>query len=116
LMASHGRTVAASLSAITAGQLPVFLTGALAVQIRDELLFSAGRLGLAVGLFFVASAVSSWLLGHIVERIGWRLGMAIAVTLSAVSLVGLAACSRSWGALASFLVLGGVANAIGQPR
>ncbi|MBA2528366.1 MAG: MFS transporter [Euzebyales bacterium] len=102
------------MAIVTAGQCPAFLTGALAVQIRGDLGFSIAALGLAVGGFFLASAVGSGVLGHLVERLGWRRGMRIAVAASTVSLLGIGA-AWSWPSLVAFITLGGMGNAIGQP-
>jgi MFS family permease len=109
------RAVAAALAIVTAAQLPAFLTGALAVQVRGDLRFSATGLGIAMAAFFVASASGSAVLGHLVERIGWRAGMLLGVAGSAVSLLGVAAVAGTWGALVALLVVGGFGNAIAQP-
>ncbi len=107
-------TVASALAVVTAGQCPAFMTGALAVQIREDVGFSVGGLGLAVGAFFVASAAGSGVLGHVVEGLGSRRGMRIAVIASTVSLLGIAA-AWSWLSLVGFMAVGGLGNAIGQP-
>lgn len=109
------RAVGSVLAIVTAGQLPAFLTGALAVQIREDLGFSVARLGLAVGIFFVAAAAGSGVLGGLVERIGWRAGMRLAVAASTISLLGVSGAARSWTGLVVFLLIGGAGNAIAQP-
>lgn len=108
------RTVGSALAVVTAGQCPAFMTGALAVQMRADIGFSVGGLGLAVGVFFIASAIGSGVLGHLVEGFGWRRGMQIAVLASTCSLLGIAA-TWSWLSLVGFMAVGGVGNAIGQP-
>lgn len=107
-------TVASALAVVTAGQCPAFMTGALAVQIRGDIGFGMGELGLAVGTFFVASAAGSGVLGHVVEGLGSRRGMRIAVAASTVSLLGIAG-AWSWLSLVGFMAVGGLGNAIGQP-
>lgn len=113
-MQAQGRTVASALAIVTAGQCPPFLTAALAVQIREDIGFSAGGLGLAVGAFFVVSAAGSGVLGRLVETLGWRKGMRIAGAASTASLLGIAT-AWSWPALVAFMAVGGIGNAIGQP-
>lgn len=108
------RTVGSALAVVTAGQCPAFVTGALAVQIRGDIGFSVAGLGLAVGAFFVASAAGSGVLGHFVERFGWRRGMQIAVVASTCSLLGIAS-AWSWLSLVGFMAVGGLGNAVGQP-
>lgn len=107
-------TVGSALAVVTAGQCPAFVTGALAVQIRGDIGFSVGGLGLAVGTFFIASAAGSGVLGHLVESLGGKKGMRIAVVASMVSLLGIGA-AWSWLSLVGFMAIGGLGNAIGQP-
>lgn len=109
------RVVVAALAVVTAAALPAFLTGALAVQIGRDLRFSVSGLGIAVGAYFVASALGSALLGRLVERIGWRAGMYAGAAATFFSCAGIAAFTRSWAALVVWLAVGGVGNAISQP-
>ena len=60
------RPVLLAVAVATAGILPPFLTGGLAVQIRAELGFGAGALGLLVAVFFAASALFSVVSGRVV--------------------------------------------------
>jgi MFS family permease len=108
-------TVARAIAITTVGVLPGFLTGGLAVQIRASLDFGIGALGLAVALFFTASALSSIGLGRVVERIGSRLAMRIAGLVGAVALAGTGLFAHSWLALVCFLILGGLGNATAAP-
>lgn len=50
--ALNRRPILLAVAVATAGVLPVFLTGGLAVQMRGELGFGAAALGLAVAAFF----------------------------------------------------------------
>jgi MFS family permease len=95
--------------------LPGFLTGALAVQVRASLDFGIGALGLAVALFFTASALSSITLGRVVERIGSRSAMRLAALVGAVALAGIGLLAHSWLALVGLLILGGIGNATAAP-
>ena len=49
---SSARSVLLAVAVATAGVVPAFLTGGLAVQIRAEFGFGEGALGLAVAVFF----------------------------------------------------------------
>jgi MFS family permease len=111
---SGRQTVLWAIAVATCGVLPVFLTGGLAVQIRDELVFGAGALGIAVSLFFTTQALTSAPFGRIVERVGSRRSMQVASLGSAASLLCIALFASSWNGLIGFLVLGGLANAISQ--
>lgn len=89
--------------------------GGLAVQIRGELGFGAGALGLAVAVFFAASALFSVLSGRVVERIGSSMGMRTAALVGAASLLAVATLAGSWWGLVACLVLGGLGNSISHP-
>src|SRR5215217_7982942 len=102
---SSSRPVLLAVAVATAGVVPAFLTGGLAVQIRAEFGFGEGALGLAVAVFFAASALASVASGRVVERVGSFLGMRLAAAMSAVSWWGLVAC----------LVIGGLGNSISHP-
>jgi MFS family permease len=111
---SGRQTVLWAIAVATCGVLPVFLTGGLAVQIRSELGFGAGALGIAVSLFFTTQALTSAPFGQLVERVGSRRGMQAASLGSAASLLCIALVASSWNGLIGFLVLGGLANAVSQ--
>lgn len=109
------RPMLLAVAVATVGVMPVFLTGGLAVQVRDELGFDKVALGLAVAAFFAISALTSAVMGRAVERMRAHRGMRLATAGSAASLLGVAALAHSWAALVTWLVLGGLANAIAQP-
>ena len=109
------RPVLLAVAVATAGVLPAFLTGGLAVQVRAELGFGAGALGLAVAVFFGFSALFSVISGRVVERIGSTRGMRLSALIGAASLVAIAALAGSWWGLVACLVLGGLGNAISHP-
>jgi len=95
--------------------LPGFLTGGLAVQIRGELGFGEGALGFAVAVFFGTSALASVVSGRVVERVGSSLGMRLAATVSAASLLAVSLLANSWWWLVACLVIGGLGNSISHP-
>ena len=109
------RPLLLAVSVATVGVMPAFLTGGLAVQIRGELGFGAGALGLAVAVFFGISSVSSALAGRVVERIGSHTAMRFSSLVGVLSLLAVATVAGSWWGLVACLVLGGIGNAIAQP-
>lgn len=111
---SGRRTVLWAIAVATCGVLPVFLVGGLAIQIRNELGFGTAALGIAVSLFFTTQALSSALVGRIVERVGSRRSMQAAALGSAASLLCIALFAGSRNGLIGFLILGGLANAASQ--
>lgn len=105
----------AAVSLTTVAQLPNFLTGALAVQIRGQLGIAERQLGLAVAAFFLTSAVASPLLGRLADTVGSPRMLRLTALGSAVVLEGIAAGVDSWAALLVALALAGAANGGGQP-
>lgn len=76
--------------------LPVFLLGALAVFIRDDLGFSETQLGVTVSLYYLVSAAASAPSGRWAERLGPRRGMAVAAVGSVTALLLMASAAQSW--------------------
>lgn len=85
------------IAASTAGVLPVFLLGGLAVQVREDLGFSTAAQGWVVFGYFGVSAASSAAFGHLVERVGPARGMRVAAGVIAVGgrLIGAGATARA---------------------
>jgi MFS family permease len=94
--------------------LPVFLAGALAVQLREELDFGTAALGGLTATYFVTSAVASPVMGQVVERLGAGRAAALAATTSALAMVG-AGTASSWWQLALALTVAGLGNSVAQP-
>ena len=114
-MARDTTAMAAACAVVTVTGLPVFLTGATAVQMRADLGFDAAGLGLAVASFFIAAAVASPPSGRMAERLGPAAGMRISSALAALSLGAVAVAARSLVVLVVCLVVGGLANAAAHP-
>lgn len=106
---------AAAVLVTTAGVLPVFLLGALSVQLRADLHFSKTMLGGLLALFFGVAALTSMLGGRVAERLGPARSMRLACAGSGVCSLGVAAGARGVPSLAVALALGGASNALGQP-
>jgi MFS family permease len=107
------RLQVSAVSVALMGVLPVFMTGALAVQIGRDVDLGATRLGIASGAFFGAAAMSSALMGRLAERIGPGRAMRGAALASAALQAGLAlAPGYAW--LLLFLLVAGPANSLAQ--
>ncbi|MDP9441779.1 MAG: MFS transporter, partial [Actinomycetota bacterium] len=107
--------LAALLAVVTGATLPVFLTGGLSVQLRSDLGFGQAGLGLAVGAFFGAAALSSAVLGRVAERVGPSVATRLSGALSGAVLLAVAAGARNFTALVALLACGGATNALAQP-
>ncbi|MDE0230901.1 MAG: MFS transporter [bacterium] len=103
-------TVASSVVALAA--VPVFLTGAMGVQIRAEFGLGPAGFGIMLSAFHLSSTLASPALGRAVER--HPASMRWAVTLTLVSLVGIALGGRSPVLYAGFLIGTGLGFALAQ--
>lgn len=108
------RVAAGAVAVTTVSVLPVFLTGALSVQLTSELGFDPSGLGLVVALYFGVSALCSLPVGMLVERFGSRLTSRIAVVGAAVLMAALALGARSFATLVTLLLCGAWCNVLGQ--
>jgi MFS family permease len=108
-------SMAIALTSITVSVLPVFLFGALASFIRDELPLSHTALGVTAAGFYCTSALASVHAGRLGHRVGPERTMALGGLVSIVSMLGVAILSSSWWVVLLFLCLGGVGNAVAQP-
>lgn len=96
-----------------AGVLPLFLTGAMSVQIGRELGLDASGIGLLLAGFAVTSFLFSAPLGAQVGRIGITPSLRSAAVLSSAALCVCAVAPGRW-VLAVAIATGGLANALGQ--
>lgn len=102
-----------AVSVALMGTLPVFMTGALAVQIGRDLELGATRLGVASGVFFGAAAMASAVMGRVAERIGPGRAMRGAALASAV-LQAMIALAPGYTWLLLALLVAGPANSLAQ--
>jgi MFS family permease len=109
------RTLSVTTTCITLAAVPVFLLGALAVFIRDELQFDETHLGIAASLYYLASAVSAAPGGRIVERLGEQRGIAVAATGTSAAMLALAVLADSWADVVACMLLAGFANGFALP-
>ena len=101
------------MAAALVGTLPVFLTGALAVQIGRDFRFGPSRLGIASGTFFAAAAAGSALMGRLAERIGPGRAMRGAALAAGVLMAALSV-APGFPAFLVLLLLAGFGNSLAQ--
>jgi MFS family permease len=109
------RSLVTGTALIVATVMPGFLTASLAPRIRDDFAFSDSILGLAVGLFYVVSAIGSVPAGRLVDRVGAARGMGLAGACTAVCCFAIAGLAESAAGLTALLLVGGVGNALAGP-
>ena len=109
------RLAAAAVGATAAAAMPLFLLGALAVQVRADLGFSEAGLGAAIALFFIVSAVSGPFVRRIIERLGSFRGVLATCVLAALALASVALLVDGYAGLLGAMALGGAGQAFGQP-
>ena len=110
--------VRAMLSAVatqTSAMIPAFLTGALAVQMGDDLGFEEGLLGGAVAFFFLLAAVISPHGGAFTDRLGAQRSLRIATSFSAASLIGTPLFVDNYVVLLVMMAVGAVGLGLGGP-
>lgn len=108
------RSLVSSGAVVTAGVLPVFLVGGLAVQLHDKLGMGTTLLGIVASLFFGAAAVFARPLATLTERVGPSAAMRMSALGSALCLFGMAVVpTATW--LLVFIALAGAVNSMCQP-
>ena len=107
--------VVLAVGATITGGLPVFLLGALFVQIQRDVPSPQWVLGAAVASYWGAAAVMSLLAGRLVSQVGIRSATLLGVIIGAFSLAGAAVLVPSWAWLLVWAAIGGVSNGISHP-
>jgi MFS family permease len=107
--------VAVTLAVTVAAALPVYLTGALAVQMRSELHMTESQFGTVLASYFVSATLGSLFLGGVVDGWGWGRGLRAATLVSALSLTTIGLMAHSWRGLFVCLSVAGLGGAIAQP-
>ena len=113
--AGSARTIVVAAGSSVLGAIPVFMVGSLAVFIRGDLGFGQTQLGIAVAVFFLASAALAIPGGRVTERLGARKAMLGAAAVTGIAMLGVGFLATSWASLVAWLVLAGVANGVAQP-
>jgi MFS family permease len=95
----------------TVGVLPIYLTGAMAIQLRSAIGLEISGLGLVFAAYFTAAALLSAPVGRLTERVDPAVFLRGGCTLCAVALLGMSRVgSASW--LLVLVVLAGVATSL----
>lgn len=102
-------------AATVVGVLPVFLAGAMAVQLTADLNFGLAGLGAAVAIFRATGALTSVHLGRLADRLGSTWSIRLASSVAAIGSLGIAATATSWATLVAWLIFISSANSLAQP-
>lgn len=103
------------ISITTMAAISVFLTGALAVQIRQDLHLDASQLGGAVAVFFASASLTSIASGKLAQRTGFEKIMRVCVIMATTALTGIGLLAHSYPTFLIFLSLAGITNGAVQP-
>lgn len=98
----------------TIAVLPLFLVGALSVQLSSDLAISPSALGTTSAAFFTAGALASPFIGPITSSFGIYNVMRSATILVSLVLVLIGTTVNSLPSLIALLAIAGAANALGQ--
>lgn len=109
------RTVGVVVSMVSFVMMPVFLVGALSLQIRQDIAITAAQFGLVTSVFFLVSAVASIPLGRLAQRWGPIRSLRVSGVLALAGYLGIGIVVQSWRSLFVFLGVVGCANALAQP-
>ncbi|GAA3443898.1 MFS transporter [Planomonospora venezuelensis] len=105
--------IATALTATVAG-MPGFTVGALAPTIEADLHISPNAIGLAMSIFYAATAFGSLAAKRVAARLPVPMVLSVAALVaSAVMLT--ASQVTDWGMLTAILLVGGLSNALVQP-
>lgn len=104
---SPARVALAASATLTVAVMPVFLWGALSDQVGDDLGFGSTRTGLAITIFFVASALTAVAMGRITDLVGATISMRLGISVTAVVLVLFGTVVDAWWQAAATLALAG---------
>ncbi len=108
-------TLIFAISSTTVATLPVFLTGALGVQISRSLELQPSKLGLLIGAFFASATLSSVTSGKISENHGGTLIMRLGVLSTAMWTLAIFFFAHSFFWFLTFLIFAGITNGAIQP-
>lgn len=106
------RPAAVAMAVDTVGVLPIFLTGALAVQLRNDIGLSVDLLGLVYASYFTAAALFSAPLARVSDRTGPEWALRIGTGVYIASFLGLATLVTTPILLSFFIALAGLGTAL----
>ncbi len=108
------RATAAAALTTTLTVLPVFLVGAVAVQVQEDLGFTERGLGVVVAAFWFAMAITGTPGGRFAQRIGPTRAIRFSAVVCALALLGASTVS-SLAQLAAWMVVAGAISGLGNP-
>lgn len=109
------RAIVAGGSGLALSLLPMFLVGALAVPITEELGFGSLLLGVVVAMHRLASAPAAVFAGRLADRLGAGRSLQLAAMAIATACLGIVLTARGWVSLALWLALSGAAMSLADP-
>lgn len=95
--------------------LPLIMFGTLAVSIREDLGFGTGAQGAIIAVTVLVAAAATATAARFVDRTRGPWALSIAGSLTAASLIGIAAAAQSVVTLAPFMAAAGAALGVAQP-
>lgn len=110
-----GPQLATVVAVVTCATLPMFMVGAVGVQLRADLDIELGRFGFLSATYYSAGVLFALGGGWLAEALGSATTMRVALGLDAVLLLAIAGVAHSLTTLALLLVVAGMANALAQP-
>ncbi len=113
--ATAWRAVATGAATTAVYQLPLFLVGALAASMRQELGFGSIGLGVAVGVHWGVFALASPAAGTLADAMGAPRALRAAALTAGIAAAVIGVIARSWIGLVAALIVVGLASALGQP-
>ncbi|GAB3679811.1 MFS transporter [Salinisphaera aquimarina] len=109
------RPSAGAVGVATFTVLPLFLVGALGIQLSADIGVPVSALGIASAAFFGSGALASYFAGRVATAYGVRTTMRASLVLVIMVLLFLAVGVHSLAGLVVILALGGMGNALAQP-
>ena len=109
------RSLATAIVMIALSTQPVFLTGAVFLQLGEEIGLTPSGLGFLVAGFFLTASLASTPMGHVVARIGWRPAMTVNSVVSGACLLAIALWADSVVTMGVILVVAGAAYGMTNP-
>jgi len=109
------RAIAVGGGGLAVCMLPVFLTGALAVQLTEDLQFGSAGLGLAIATHRLASAPASIVGGRLADRLGASRSLRVAALIAAAACLGIALFAHDLVTLAAWMAIAGLSLALAEP-
>jgi MFS family permease len=94
------------------GVLPVFLTGAFAIQLRDDIGLGVDSLGLVYASYFAAAALLSAPLSRVSDQMATEWALRIGAGIYILAFVGIATEAESPVSLSAFIAMAGVGTAL----